>query len=426
VWDRRTLERELAALGVGELEAGIDGRTTGDLYEYQVGPTDPTVHKAVVKDWIRSLNVVSVKLTASATPDNATIQASAKVSPLPFSDPVRMWIQAGDLERIRRGQVGIDLKVEYEGTEKIPRSSKVARANFKMPTLRLGFSCTAEGAISLERKPGRLRSPWSDDLGIDVELYQRKDRPKNSPMRGIPPAVWNEWMGKFCILRIVLLIKLTVTDGAGWHSMDVKAASVPLPERVVAGSTGPRTAVLGPMTIDLVPEGARPPLTAKQGLIKDVYFGVDSPDVDRTVEGPDGRLHQGNRLDDWIRADLIGRWDVREALYRGDLPIRGEARASATLRGRSKEELLRYNQTLSEKRRSAVADRLRKTITRLDKDLKLDANQIQIEAVGASKAPVLGEENVFERRCRLRIDAPDLETAIKKLYKERHRWWWDR
>ena len=278
MWDRRTLERELAELGVGELEAAISDRTTADvpdLHEYQVGPADPTVWKIVVKDWIKSLNVVSVKLTAAATPDGGTIQASEKVSPLPFDRAVRMWMQAGDLERVRRGQVGIDLKIEYAGTEKIPRSSKVARANFKMPTLRLGFSCTAEGAIRLERKPGRLRSSWSDDLGIDVELYQRKDRPKNSPMRGIPAAVWNEWMGQFCILRIVLIIKLTVTDGAGWHSMDFKAGSVPIPDRVVAGSTGPRTAVLGPMTIDLVPEGARPPLTAKQGLIKDVYFGVD-------------------------------------------------------------------------------------------------------------------------------------------------------
>jgi hypothetical protein len=234
-------------------------------------------------------------------------------------------------------------------------------------------------------------------------------------------------MSQFCILRIVLLIKLTVTDGAGWHSVNVKAGSVPLPERVVAGSTGPRTAVLGPMTIDLVPEGARPPLTAKQGLIKDVYFGVDSHDIDRIVdEGPDGRRHQGNRLDDWIRDDLIRRWDVREALYRGDLPIRGEARASATLRGRNRAELLPYNQTLSEKRRNAVVDRLRRTITRLDRDLKLDPSQIRIEAVGASKAQVFGEEKVIERRCRLRIEAADLETAIKKLYKERHRWGWDR
>jgi hypothetical protein len=210
--------------------------------------------------------------------------------------------------------------------------------------------------------------------------------------------------------------------------MDVRDASVPIPDQITAGSTGPRTAVLGPMTIDLVPEGARPPITAKQGLIKDVYFGIDSHEVDRTVDegGREGRRHQGNRLDDWIRDDLIGRWDVREALYRGDLPVRGEARASATLKGTGRPELLRHNQTLSEKRRNAVVDRLKRTITRLDRDLKLDPTQIQIEAVGASKAPVFGEEKVIERRCRLRIDAADLEVSIKKLYKERHRWWWER
>src|SRR5215472_15950999 len=203
MWDRRTLERELAELGVRELEAGVDaGCTTADLHEYQIGAVDPTAQKIFVKDWIHSLNVVNVEVTAAATPDNATIQASEKVSPLPFDRPVRMWIRAGELERVRRGQVGIGLTVEYEGTEKVPRSSKVARARFKMPTLPLGFSCTAEGAIRLERKLGRRSISWSDDLGIDIEVYQRKDKPKNSSMRGIPPAVWNDWMGKFCIFRI--------------------------------------------------------------------------------------------------------------------------------------------------------------------------------------------------------------------------------
>jgi hypothetical protein len=436
MWDRRTLERELAELGVREFEAEVDagidpyGETTADvsdLREYQ-GSVDPTVRKIDVKDWIKSLNVVSVKLTAAATPDDAAIQASEKISPLPFDRPVRMWIRAGELERVRRGEVSLDLKVEYEGFQKIPRSSKVARARFKVPTLKLSFTCTAEGAIRLERNPSRRTTSWSDDLGIDVEVYQRKDRPKNSPMRGIPPAVWSDWMSQFCIFRLVIIIKLTVTDGKGWYTIDFKHGSVPIPDRITAGSTGPRTAVLGPMTIDLVPEGARPPITAKQGIMSDVYFAVDSHQLDRAVDegGRAGRVHQGNKLDAWIRNDMIARWDVREALLRGDLPIRGEARASATLKGRGRPELLRYNRTLSEKRRDAVVNRLKKTLTQLDRDIKLDPTQVQIQAIGASQAPVFGEENALERRCRIRIDAVDLDAAIRKLYKERHRWWWER
>lgn len=423
MWDRRTLERELAELGVREFEAGVEATR-----EYQIGPADVPVRKIFVRDWIKSLNVVSVQFSAAATPDGSTIQGSDKVSPLPFDRAVRMWIRAGELERVRRGQVGIDLAVEYEGTGKIPRSSKVARARFKAPTLRLGFSCTAEGAIRLERKLGRRTTSLSDDLGFDIEVYQRKDKPKNSPMRGIPPAVWSEWMSKFCIFRLVILVKLTVTDGKGWFTIDIKHGSVPIPDGIVAGSTGPRTAVLGPMTIDLVPEGARPPITAPQGITNDVYFAVDSHQVDNWVNegGREGRIHQGNKLDAWIRDDMVARWDVREALLRGDLPIRGEARASATLKGRSRPELIRYNQTLSEKRRDAVVSRLKKTLNQLDRDIRLDPSQVQIQAIGASQAPVFGEENVLERRCRIRIDAADLDAAIRKLYKERHRWWWDR
>lgn len=423
MWDRRTLERELAELGVREFEADLEaGR------EYQIGPTRVPARKIVVRHWIQSLNVVNVQLSAAATADDVAIKASDKISPLPFDRAVRMWIRAGELDRVRRGEVGIDLAVEYEGTAKIPRSSKVARAKLKMPRLRLAFTCTAEGAIRLERKPTRRTMSWSDEVGMDIEVYQRRDKPKNSPMRGIPAAVWNEWMSKFCIFRLVVLVKLTVTDGPGWYTLDIKHGGVPLPEKIEAGSRGPRTAVLGPMTIDLVPEGARPPITAKQGIMNDVYFAVDSHEIDKVVDegGRAGRIHQGNKLDAWIREDMIGRWDVREALYRGDLPVRGEARASATLRGKGRPELLRYNQSLSGKRRDAVANRLKRTLLQLDRDMKLDATQIQIQAIGASQAPVFGEENVIERRCRIRIDAADLDTAIRKLYKEPHRWWWER
>src|SRR5262249_35665687 len=161
-----------------------------------------------------------------------------------------------------------------------------------------------------------------------------------------------------------------------------------------------------------------------QGIVNDVYFAVDSHDVDKIVDDRDGRIHQGNKLDAWIRNDIITRWDVRDALLRGHLPIRGEARASATLKGRSRPELLRYNQTLSEKRRDTVVNRLQRTMsesgTRLDtdfRDFKLNPTQAQIQAIGASKAPVFGEEDVIERRCRICIHAADLDAEIRKLYK---------
>jgi hypothetical protein len=229
VWDRITLERELAQLGVRE-SADMQG-----LREYQAGSIDVPGHKIEFKDWLRSLNVHFVKITAAAAPDNVTVQGPEKVNPLAFDRPIRMWVRAGDHARHRRGQVVINLAIGYEGIGKVPYSSKVARGTFgtKLP---LKFLCTAEGGIWLDRgSPPRRTVPRDDDLGIEIEIYQRKDKPKNSPMRGIPPSVWDEWMKTFCILRIVINVKITVIEtGKGWFTVDFKHPSVPIPDPIKA------------------------------------------------------------------------------------------------------------------------------------------------------------------------------------------------
>jgi hypothetical protein len=402
-----------------------------EYYSNSEWDVDWEEQKIFVKDWIKSLSVPIIKVTASATPDNVAIQGPEKVNPLPFDRPVRMWIRAGDLEQDQHGKVGLNLNIEYQGTEKIPRSSKVARERFAISSLMLPFECTAEGNIRLTNPPNRRRAPRPGGLSVDIEVYQRRDKPKNSPMRDIPSSVWNEWMTKLSILRIVVIVKLTASEnGPSWYSVDVKDESVPIPTAINVGSTGTHTALLGPMTIDLVPEDARPPITAPQGILWRVYFGRDSFEIDKIVdEGPDGRggrrrVHQGNALDAWIRNDLFKRWDVRTALYFEELPVRGEARASATLKGKSGAELLRYNQVLSEKRLDAVVNRLKRTIRTVLRDTKLDTTQMR--AIGASQANVLGEETVNERRCDIRISGADLEKAMKKIYRVPHRWWWDR
>lgn len=97
--------------------------------EYQITPQSPLPVKVIpVKDWNESLRVSHVKVTAAATPDNVTIQGSGhgKVYPLIPNDPLRgMRIRAGDHARHRRGQVVINLTIEYEGDGKVPYSSKV-------------------------------------------------------------------------------------------------------------------------------------------------------------------------------------------------------------------------------------------------------------------------------------------------------------
>jgi hypothetical protein len=446
MWDRHSLERELDELGVRE---------------YQLGPVGLPVQKIRVRDW---WDVPVVNLTVAATPDNVTIQGPEKVNPLLLDRPKRMWIRAGDHARHRRGEVVINLTIEYDKTPGSASSSMLAPARFEGKVL-LKFLCTAEGGIWLDRGSPPRRSLAGYDLGVTIEVYQRKDKPKQrSPMRGIPPSVWDEWMKTFRIFRIVMVAKLTrvARTGTGSFTVDFKDPSVRIPDPIVASSTDLRTAQVGPMIIDLVPEDARPPITAKQGIVHNVYFEIGSSELDKVVKEPDGRIHQGNKLDAWIRDNLIGRWDVHEALLRGDLPVRGEARASAALKGIPKspqeafrylkalpdkrreqeiQRLLAYNLGLSERRRDAIVNRLKGVKTPFDRSILLRSKQIEIKAIGAGATLIpgwlanwigvmasgsgLGEETVNERRCDIRIDAADLDKAIKQVYKV-HRWHWDR
>ena len=72
-----------------------------------------------------------------------------------------------------------------------------------------------------------------------------------------------------------------------------------------------------------------------------------------------------------------------------------EVRASATGHGWSPAELVRYNQELSKKRLDAVVNRLKRTIAEKDQSVVLDTTQMK--AIGASRAPKFGVEDVYER-----------------------------
>jgi hypothetical protein len=193
----------------------------------------------------------------------------------------------------------------------------------------------------------------------------------------------------------------------------VKDESAAIPQ-VVAGSTGERTAVIGPMTIELEPIEVAPPITAEQGLLYHAYFDINSSELDKVVKGPRETKHQGNALATWVRQSLNSRWDVMQALYWKKLLVHVEARASATAKGLRGAELLRYNQDLSEKRLDAVTNRLKKTIAEKDQHIVLDTTQMK--AIGASKAAKFGVEDDFERRCVISIDAEELKKAIKEMY----------
>jgi hypothetical protein len=379
-----------------------------------------------VPQWIRDLHINHLSVTAEIVPDgsseycsNSRLNSCARKDRR--KDLVTLWLEDFDrsvklgIPAGKRGTVGFSLTIEYKGTHKPRYSSEVLQGSVN-DRVNLPFQCTPEGDFTFERKTGTIFGRRPDRaLSVEIEVYPKRENIADTPLPGVPESVWKEWMKQLRTLKIVMIARLTMTQGGpGLASVTIKDESASIPQ-VVAGSTGERTAVLGPMTIELEPIEVAPPITAEQGLLYHAYFGIDSSELDKVVKGRGGEAkHQGNALATWVRQSLHSRWDVMQALYWKKLLLHVEARASATAKGLRGAELLRYNQELSEKRLDAVTTRLKKTIAEKDQHIVLDTTQMK--AIGASKAAKLGAEDDLERRCVISIDAEDLKKAIKEMY----------
>jgi hypothetical protein len=383
-----------------------------------------------VRQWIRFLSIRYLNVTAQVAPDGPLIRCSDPRSNrcseverkkgaanLPFEDfdhSIKLGIPAGS-----HGKVSFSMTIQYKGNEKPPHWSKVPQESVPAGVV-LPFECTPEGDFKLTRKPGTLRATFPNlNLSVELEVYHKREDPPDISLPGVPDAVWKDWMKKVRILKIVVLAKLTMSekeDDSGTKSVTVKDESAAIPDPIVAGSTGERTAVLGPMTIELEPVEVAPPITLPGGARYHVYFDRNLSELDKVVQSPnEGPKHQGNALATWVRENLNSKWDVIQALTWKKLAVHVEARASATGKGLSHAELLHFNQQLSEKRLDAVKKRLKKTIEEKDKYIVLD--ETQMKAIGASEAPKFGVEDDFERRCVISIDGDDLKKAINEIYK---------
>jgi len=328
-----------------------------------------------------------------------------------FDHPIKLGIPAGS-----HGKVIFSSTITYRGSEKPPHWSKVPQGSIPA-AVTLPFQCTPEGDFKFERKTGTVSAAFPDRaLSVELEVYHKRENPSDISLPGVPEAEWKKWMEQLRILKIVIIAKLTMTEnGPGMLSVTVKDESAAIPDPIIAGSTGDYTAVLGPIAIELEPIDVAPPVTVPGGVRYHVYFDVDSSELDKVVKSSgEPPKHQGNALATWVRENLNAKWDVMQALAWGKLAVRVEARASATAKGLSHAELLRYNQVLSKKRLDAVVGRLKKTIEEKDKFIVL--NTAQMKAVGASQAPKIGVEDEYERRCVISIDGDDLKKAIKEIY----------
>ena len=373
--------------------------------------------KIIVKGWGKSLGIVYLEVTAEVVSDKVVVSGTnGSHQELGFDNPVKLGLPAG-----KRGDVTLSFTVGYDAGGDKPRGWSHSPKDTVPVKIGLPIECTPTGEVTLLRK-GRTSVSFDDqDLSVDVEIYSWTDHPCDIGPSGVPKSAWNDWMKQLGVLHIVAIAKLAMTNGGGSVSFTFMQPFYPVPSPIVAGATGPTTAVVGPMQIDIEPVDVAPPLTAPQGIRYRVYFDVDSADLDKVVkEAPGGAKDQGKALDDWIKADLLSRWDVSWALLE-KLPIHGEARASATLPGKTNAELLHYNQDLSRKRLDAVVKRLTSTV-RSQPGSPSSVDTTQMQATGAVP-PIPGKEDVNNRSCDLWIDGDELAVIIKRLLGRKFKGW---
>lgn len=301
----------------------------------------------------------------------------------------------------------------------------------------LKFSCTLEGKFELDPvAPIRRRVAKDRMLTADILVYRIKRTPDYLGTRchdnRIPLTVFNEWMKQINLLRFEIYLRFRrLTDPSGedfvWGGDGPPSFTASPPGTEISSGD-----LLGPFIIDFepvddeLPVWVAPPIDYNSWTGNtSVFFDVGSAEIDKVVDlgRGMGSSHQGRKLDDWIEAFLISRWDIFAALEVGKLPLHGKARASATWAGLSPAERKKANQKLSEDRLAAVKDRLSKTLKKLRPGGIGKVDMSQIAAVGDREAPVVGEEDSLQRVVDISIDDMELRKAIKELFGRKYSGW---
>jgi hypothetical protein len=256
---------------------------------------------------------------------------------------------------------------------------------------------TEKGELKLSppRTPGQARTNTPMSVNVDI-LDSKDDLTARSPY-----------------LRVTLQLSLP-DDGKGQFSVQVEMGPVTGGYQSGVPAQGGRTVAI-PLLVNFKIVDLPAP-KATPGIFKEhtVFFNIDSAKIDEIVEvrDPFGRKYteaQGDLLDAWVKGLEDNSPDVYEALVMGFLPLRGEATASMTLKGKKKDdpEVRAYNQKKSEERKAAVVLRLKSHISQ-----KLDTNLIRANGITGAKTE---DEDVTERRCQVRIEGSDLDRGLAKL-----------
>ena len=304
--------------------------------------------------------------------------------PLDFFKPVTLLVPIS-----LSGSVSLSLDIDLQ----VPRLDVFDQVTFPFK-VELPFSCLEDGNIEIRRK-GKVCADWGYSLSLEMEIYTWQDNLLGWPPGTVPAP------SSIRVMHIVAVAWLDRLDRRGARCVTVtNGQASDVPHDIRPGLTGPRTAMLGPLIIELVQ-----PVSKVQGLLYRVLFDVDSAKIDQDRNGH--RRDDGDNLDRFIHESLVSTYEVRVALDSGLLPVRGEARASVAYRGNAADRI-RYNQKLSEKRKAAVVDWLKcRGVPNMDTNL--------IQAVGDTKAQS-HEEDPLERRCEISIDGRELAWAVQQLW----------
>jgi hypothetical protein len=253
---------------------------------------------------------------------------------------------------------------------------------------------TGKGELKLSppRTPGQARAT-DTPMSVNVDILDSKDDPT----------------AKSPYLRVTLQLSLP-DDGNGQFSVQVGEAPVVGGYTYGVPAQGGRTVVI-PLLVNFIVD-LPAPREPTRGIFKEhtVFFNIDSANIGENVKQPNGKIgDQGELLDEWVEGLKSKSPDVYEALVMGFLPLRGEAHASKTLKGKKKDdpEVRDYNQKKSEERMAAVVLRLKSHFSQ-----KLDTSLIRAKGITGATTE---DEDVNERRCQVRIEGSDLDRGLAKL-----------
>jgi hypothetical protein len=177
-----------------------------------------------------------ITLTARATWEQGGLGPGE--FPLELAKPVSLLVPVG-----RKSLLTLALNADVEAPGS-PGGTPVKTSMFA--TSAFPIQCTPEGDL-VSRRRGRVAVEWDRPFDLVVAVYTWQDGQLGWPVGSVPAPP------ELRVLHVVTLAWLDRRASPGHLSVTVfNGQANDVPRGVVAGATGSRTAVLGPLVVELV------------------------------------------------------------------------------------------------------------------------------------------------------------------------------